>query len=69
MITAFWILFALALLLLATIAFVYLFVPILIVGFLALIVMQCGGSDDRGMGTKTNHRNVSHENRASRYER
>jgi|1185.fasta_scaffold89770_3 hypothetical protein len=58
MMTAFWVVFALALLVLAACLFLYLLIPIVIIGLFILIVSHCGGSHGRSMVETTRDRSV-----------
>lgn len=62
MITAFWVLFALAVLILAACLFMYLLIPIVLIGVFVLIVSHCGGSHGRGVVETTHSNSVEHTN-------
>jgi fatty acid desaturase len=62
MITAFWVLFIAALLVLAVCLFFYLLIPIVIVGLLVLAFNACGGSHGRGVVETTHSNSAEHTN-------
>jgi hypothetical protein len=57
--TVFWVLFIIAALIIAAALFMYLLIPILVIGLFILIVSHCGGSNHgRGMVETTRDRSA-----------
>lgn len=61
MMTAFWFLFALAVLVIAAVIFAYLLIPIIVIGCLILAFNACGGSSSHGRSVGQTTHSVSVE--------
>ena len=62
MITAFWVLFALAVFILAACLFMYLLIPIIVIGLLVLAFNACGGGHGRSVVETTHSNSAEHTN-------
>jgi len=56
--TVFWVLFLIAALIIAAALFMYLLIPIVIIGLFILIVSHCGGNHGRGVVETTRDRSA-----------
>jgi fatty acid desaturase len=66
MITAFWILFLCACAIVLAALFMWLLIPIIVIGLLVLALSHCGGSNGRSMVEGTNSHSAKHSHRSSR---
>lgn len=62
MMTVFWVLFALAVLVIGAAIFLYLLIPIVLIGLLILAVSYCGGSHGRRVVETTHSNSAEHTN-------